>query len=159
MAHPIEIVRGDLLESKAQVLAHGCNTFGVMGAGIARVLTTLYPRMYDAYSTHVLARRPHLLHGTAFLWNDPRGSRKVPVSVVACLFTQLEWNVHPPFVERAFEDLGAQMHNRGLTTLAFPAIGCGIAAIEGFGDAELRACVEKGLSGYPRIRPTLYLLP
>jgi O-acetyl-ADP-ribose deacetylase (regulator of RNase III) len=40
---------GDLLKSGEPVIAHGCNTHGVMGAGIAKQVAFMYPDAYQQY--------------------------------------------------------------------------------------------------------------
>ncbi|MBO8171583.1 MAG: macro domain-containing protein [Bacillaceae bacterium] len=41
-------VKGDLLESDCDVIAHQCNCFKTMGAGIARQIKKRYPEAYKA---------------------------------------------------------------------------------------------------------------
>ncbi|AWN04045.1 phosphatase [Rhodococcus phage Peregrin] len=41
--------KGDVFESGAPVIAHGCNTVGVMGAGIAKEIRKRYPEMHEMY--------------------------------------------------------------------------------------------------------------
>jgi len=45
-------VRGDILEVKIDAIAHGCNTQGIMNAGLARVLKKRYPAMYREYKSY-----------------------------------------------------------------------------------------------------------
>jgi len=40
---------GDIFNSNAQTLGHGCNTKGKMGAGIAREFKRQYPYMFKEY--------------------------------------------------------------------------------------------------------------
>lgn len=42
-------VKGDLLTVKSGVIVHGCNSRGVMGSGVARVLRAKYPAMFEQY--------------------------------------------------------------------------------------------------------------
>lgn len=44
----IHVVEGDLLKSDCTVIGHQCNTFSVMGAGIARQIKRMYPGAYEA---------------------------------------------------------------------------------------------------------------
>ena len=44
----IEYINGDVFKSKDHILIHGCNCFGVMGAGVALKVKQLYPRAYQA---------------------------------------------------------------------------------------------------------------
>lgn len=45
----IEYVKGDLLQTKVKHLIHGCNSHGVMGAGIAKAIRDKYPDAYKDY--------------------------------------------------------------------------------------------------------------
>lgn len=42
---------GDLLDADLPAIAHGCNTQGVMGSGIARTIRARFPVMFDIYKT------------------------------------------------------------------------------------------------------------
>ena len=45
----IEIVNGDLLEAKENLIVHQVNCFGVMGAGVAKQIKEKWPEVYDGY--------------------------------------------------------------------------------------------------------------
>lgn len=45
----IRYVKGDLLASNQPVIAHGCNTHGVMGSGIAWQIRQKWPNVYEVY--------------------------------------------------------------------------------------------------------------
>jgi O-acetyl-ADP-ribose deacetylase (regulator of RNase III) len=45
----IRYVKGDLLASNLEVIAHGCNCRGVMGAGIAKQIRNTWPNVYEIY--------------------------------------------------------------------------------------------------------------
>lgn len=42
-------IKGDLLESHIDYIAHGCNTKGLMGAGVALAIKDKYPKAYEDY--------------------------------------------------------------------------------------------------------------
>ncbi len=44
----IHIQQGDLLQSDCTVIAHQCNCFATMGAGIAKQIKERYPEAYEA---------------------------------------------------------------------------------------------------------------
>jgi O-acetyl-ADP-ribose deacetylase (regulator of RNase III) len=46
----IEYVKGDLLQTEVKHIIHGCNSKGVMGSGVAKVLREKYPRAYQDYN-------------------------------------------------------------------------------------------------------------
>lgn len=45
---PVKLVKGNLLDSDCNVIAHGCNCFNTMGAGIARQIREKYPLAFEA---------------------------------------------------------------------------------------------------------------
>jgi hypothetical protein len=48
MAH-VKLIAGDLLTTTADIIAHGVNCRGVMGAGVARAIATRWPTVKTAY--------------------------------------------------------------------------------------------------------------
>jgi O-acetyl-ADP-ribose deacetylase (regulator of RNase III) len=44
----VHIMKGDLLKSDCTVIAHQCNCFATMGAGIAKQIKSKYPEAYEA---------------------------------------------------------------------------------------------------------------
>jgi O-acetyl-ADP-ribose deacetylase (regulator of RNase III) len=49
--------KGDLFQCPESVIIHGCNTQGVMGAGVAKLIKEIYPRAYQIYKKAVLERK------------------------------------------------------------------------------------------------------
>jgi O-acetyl-ADP-ribose deacetylase (regulator of RNase III) len=45
----IKYVKGDLLESPEQIILHGCNSLGIMGAGVAKLIRNKWPKAYQDY--------------------------------------------------------------------------------------------------------------
>lgn len=45
----VKYVKGDLFDSKADVLAHGCNCRGGYGSGVARTMALKYPKARHYY--------------------------------------------------------------------------------------------------------------
>lgn len=46
----IEIIKGDVLKSGADVIMHQVNCLGVMGSGVARAIRNMYPQVFEEYS-------------------------------------------------------------------------------------------------------------
>lgn len=40
----IKYVQGDLFETRADIIAHGCNCLGAFGAGVAKIIAIKYPK-------------------------------------------------------------------------------------------------------------------
>lgn len=45
----IRYIKGDLLETDAPVIVHGCNCQGVMGSGVAKQIKEKYFTVYEIY--------------------------------------------------------------------------------------------------------------
>ena len=48
----LQYQKGDLLASPEPLIAHGCNSQGVMGAGIAAAIKARFPAAFQAYRLH-----------------------------------------------------------------------------------------------------------
>lgn len=62
--------KGDLLESDADIIAHGCNAVGGFGSGVAGQIAKRYPRVKNAY---MLRHREggHELGEVQFVYAEP----------------------------------------------------------------------------------------
>lgn len=45
----IRYIKGDLLEAPEQIIIHGCNSLGIMGAGVAKLIRDRWPKAYEDY--------------------------------------------------------------------------------------------------------------
>lgn len=45
----VNIIQGDLMKAKEDILGHQVNCQGVMGSGIAKILRDTYPNLYPSY--------------------------------------------------------------------------------------------------------------
>lgn len=139
---------GDLVRSKEPVIAHGCNTVGVMGAGIARQIREEIPEAYEAYRAE-----PTLHLGSAqCVWTGDR--------TVFNLMTQR--NPGPDAttnaITMAFANMAEQMYQQGLDRVAIPRIGCGIGGLK-WPDVALAIQNGMALAGVPSITVAVYDLP
>jgi O-acetyl-ADP-ribose deacetylase (regulator of RNase III) len=120
-----QTLKQDLFIVKADVYAHGCNTLGHMGAGIAVPFRMKWPKMFELYNLYCGLHEAEDLHGTSWYWENPNGPD------IACLFTQREWQAGKDLIEQALIHLKGQMLERGHKSLAYPAIGCGLGNVDG----------------------------
>lgn len=123
----IEYVTGDLLKSDEAEIAQGCNTVGVMGAGIARVIAELYPVVRHQYQSKCVKNQ--FILGSAFpvmvlenqkprtIWN--LGTQKNPGADATL------WGIMLSF-GNMFEQMVAWRVDR----VAIPRIGCGIGGLK-----------------------------
>jgi O-acetyl-ADP-ribose deacetylase (regulator of RNase III) len=45
----INYIKGDLFQTKFDIIAHGCNMQGVMGSGVAKTVKEVFPQAFGAY--------------------------------------------------------------------------------------------------------------
>ncbi len=123
-----KIWHGDLFASHSEVFAHGVNTWGVMGAGIAVQFKHLAPNAFEVYQRNCASNPAHNLQGTCILYRES----EQPEMWIGHLFTQSGSKLVLSYLESALENLRDQMKQHGLTLLGMPAIGCGIARVPGY---------------------------
>ncbi len=127
-------VHGDLLTSDLRIIAHGTNTHGVMGSGIALQIRNKWPNVYEAYRS--LHQTQGLELGTIQPVSTPDGR-----IVVNCM-------TQPAFgrdggryadydaIARCIQALNQVASDNGVVEIGLPKIGAGLgggdwAVIEG----------------------------
>ena len=132
-------VEGDLFASPAQTLVNTVNLVGVMGKGIALKFKQIYPEMFASYQkaceTHVIAIGRPWLYRTKRKWilNFP---------------TKRHWR-NPSRIEDIEKGLQAFVRMyaaEGITSIAFPALGCGNG---GLSWTSVKPLMEKYLRALP----------
>jgi O-acetyl-ADP-ribose deacetylase (regulator of RNase III) len=129
-------IQGNLLESDERVIAHGCNTWGLMGAGFALQVKRKYPFVHECYETECHEKR--FVAGSALpVWFDQR--------IIFNLGTQIkpgaeakEW-----FITLAFANMAERCSRLGIDRVAIPAIGCGIGGLVW---ADVERAIEAGMA-------------
>ena len=114
----ITYIDGDLFESPAQVLVNTVNTRGVMGKGIALQFKRIYPDMFKRYRDH--CEHNQLTIGNLFLW-------KTSHKWVLNFPTKEHWRnpSRPEYIEKGLQKFVSIYDALGITSIAFPALGCG----------------------------------
>jgi O-acetyl-ADP-ribose deacetylase (regulator of RNase III) len=125
----IKYVKGDLFESGLRNLAQGCNTRGVMGAGISRTFRERYPVMYHVY--RALCQAHEFKLGDSMPWLDVDTN-----TVIFNLATQnLGENANPDAIDLAIHNMVNQAKMIHVTEIGMPWIGCGIGGLK-FGELQ-----------------------
>lgn len=126
----IEYITGDLLKSAEADIAHGCNTAGVMGAGIARVIAEQYPDIRHQYRRRCV--KHEFVLGSAFPVMV-KGDEKIgPYRMVWNLGTQVEPGANATLwgIMLSFGNMFEQMVEWDVSRVAIPRIGCGIGGLK-----------------------------
>lgn len=123
---PVIEVKGDLLESDCQIIAHGCNCFHTMGSGIARSIRSKYP---DAFSADLTS--PYGLESKLGSYTYVQVGFGTNERYVLNLYTQFRFGMDQVHLNyealfKCLEGLKAFAASRNLK-VGIPRIGCGLA--------------------------------
>tara|TARA_Y100000034_G_C6869777_1_gene396891 strand:+ start:232 stop:672 length:441 start_codon:yes stop_codon:yes gene_type:complete len=125
----IKYIKGDLLESDCDVIAHGCNCFGSMGAGIAKQIANKFPKAFKVDFFTERGNKDKL--GTFTVAEDGK--------LVYNLYTQYKYGfglqVDYVAIKSSFEKMKTDLYDRGIfedSKIGIPMIGAGL----GGGDWE-----------------------
>jgi O-acetyl-ADP-ribose deacetylase (regulator of RNase III) len=134
-------VEGDIMLSRAQVIALGVSTFDPMTRGLARKLHERFPVMVEAYNSWCAEQLAE--PGQLWLWGEPNQQQ------VLCLITH-EGDDDPTragrpdkiAVHRCFRALNRLVVEQRLPSIAMPTIGAGEFGLDW---AEVRGMMHSQL--------------
>jgi len=121
----INVLIGNLFESKAQTLVNTVNCVGIMGKGIAQEFKKRYPEMFEDYNDRctkgeVQLGKPYIfksLYEEKAIINFPTKKHWRSVSRIEDIYNGLEY-------------LTTKYKDWGVTSIAFPPLGCGNGGLE-----------------------------
>lgn len=140
----INYIKGDLLSVKEGVIVHGCNSMGVMGAGVAKQIKKKYPDCFEFY--YNVCRNEKAKLGTCHVWIGSRGPTIVN-AITQDTVGRSERNVSYD----AIDDMMRNLSNMGFSVVNMPMIGAGL----GGGNWEI---IEKILNSYTDMTINVYVL-
>lgn len=173
MKAKFDVVKGDIttaFDHGCNIIIHGCNCLGIMGAGVAKALADKWPQVHDADINGGLFgadgvvpyipinSRERLGYHTTAIVDDSEWEPWICCAVIN-LYTQygirsplnpvvIEWDA----LERGL--CGLFMHISG-ESVAMPEIGCGLAG----GDVEdFYAILDRVMTAYPDVKVTIFRL-
>jgi O-acetyl-ADP-ribose deacetylase (regulator of RNase III) len=133
-------VKGNLLQSPAQVLVNTVNTVGVMGKGIALEFKRIYPEMYTKYRE--LCEKGQFRIGMLWLYKSPN-------KWILNFPTKKHWR-NPSkveYVEAGLRKFVSSYVELGIHSVAFPALGCGNGQLDF--KSQVKPLLEKYLRNLP----------
>jgi|SRR3989344_3522913 len=124
----IRQVQEDLFRLNADALAHGCNTKGIMDAGIAREFKRRYPEMFDEYANYCRSDlfRPREVH----FYREADGRKPYIVNIATQITPSSGARIE--YVEAGLVNVNSSYKAWGIKSLAMPKIGCGLGGLEWF---------------------------
>jgi O-acetyl-ADP-ribose deacetylase (regulator of RNase III) len=115
---------GDIFASRAHTLVNAVNCVGVMGKGVAFEFKKRFPEMFADYAAR--CERGEVKLGRPYLYQDPSGAGIVNFP------TKSHWRAASRLsdIERGLGYFAAHVKDWGITSVAFPALGCGNGGLE-----------------------------
>jgi O-acetyl-ADP-ribose deacetylase (regulator of RNase III) len=133
-------VQGDLFDSPAHTIVNAVNTDGVMGKGIAKEFRRRYPDMVAGYQER--CKTGELTIGTLWLF---KSSNKWILNFP----TKRHWREpsQVEFIEAGLQKFAETYSELGISTIAFPALGCGNGGLDF--DTQVRPLMERYMKRLP----------
>ena len=112
----IQYQKGDIFESKAQVIVNTVNCQGVMGKGLALAFKQKYPVMIKVYQQECRTGKLHIGKPTLYQESTPW---------ILNFPTKDSWrgNSKLEYLQKGLEFLVAHYKNAGIKSSAFPKLG------------------------------------
>ena len=133
----LRTLHGDLFHSAAQTLTNPINCQAVMGGGLAMEFRLRFPSMFEDYAQRCGCGEVRI--GRPYVWHNFSGRPSV-----LNFPTKDDWKA-PSRLEYIAEGLRYLVDHyleMGITSLAFPALGCGLGGLEW---SEVRPLMEREL--------------
>lgn len=120
----IEVLIGDILDSKAQTLVNTVNCVGIMGKGIALKFKSRFPSMYRDYAKRCRRGEVKLGHPSIYRELTPPWIINFP--------TKDHWRqvANLDAIIEGMEYLVEHYEEWGITSIAVPPLGCGEGQLE-----------------------------
>lgn len=146
----IEEGHGNLLTADVEAVVNTVNTVGVMGKGIALQFKRAYPANYAAY--RAACERGEVQLGQTFVFDT---SIKGPRRYVINFPTKGHWKSGSRMadIESGLDDLVRVVTERGITSVAVPALGCGNGGLDW---AQVRPLIEAASARMPGVRVMVF---
>jgi O-acetyl-ADP-ribose deacetylase (regulator of RNase III) len=114
----IEVIKGNIFNSKAHTIVNTINCVGVMGKGIALVFKLRYPFMFDIYKQH--CRDKSITIGKLWLYKGEVGA-----PWVLNFPTKFHWKYPSKieYIEKGLAKFVESYKNQGISSIAFPLLG------------------------------------
>lgn len=120
----IKEMRGNILGSNCQTLVVGVNTYGVMGKGMALEFKDYFPDLFNDYrmacTRETFATKGIFVHTHS------------PIKKVLCFPSKRDWRYPSKieYIEEALQAIARDYKLYDITSLAIPAVGCGLGKLK-----------------------------
>lgn len=117
---------GDLIESDEPIVAHGCNTQGFMGSGIARQIRDTFPDVYAQYRK-ACDNKQFVLGSVLPVWTRHEGFERCVIQLGTQDRTGNDASEWAVFL--SFANLAQLCEKANITKVAIPRIGAAIGGL------------------------------
>lgn len=146
----IEFTRGDIFEAGTEALVNPVNTKGYMGKGLALQFKKRFKENTAAYEAACESGEVQL--GRVFVWEEAtlEGRR-----VIFNFPTKGHWKARSRLadIEDGLDDLRRQLIERDVSSVAVPALGCGLGQLAW---SDVMPAIERALDDLPSTRVVVY---
>src|SRR5690606_354009 len=120
----IERGQGDLLTADVDAIVNAVNTVGAMGKGLALQFKRAFPDNFRAYAA--ACKQGQVVIGKMHVTQ-----RSTPPRFIINFPTKQHWRNASEFeyVRAGLVDLVVQIRDRGIESIAVPALGCGLGGL------------------------------
>jgi len=146
----ITLAKGNLIEADAEALVNSVNCEGYMGKGIALQFKKAFPENFKAYAR--ACRAGEVQAGRMFVFST--GSMINPLYIIN-FPTKRKWRAKSRIedIEAGLKTLVEEIHDRGITTIAVPPLGCGLGGLNWH---EVKPRIERAFARLPQVRVLLF---
>lgn len=119
----MEIVIGDILESKCNIICHQVNCQGVMGRGLAKQIKDKYPNVFEKYS--VYCKQKNVLGTVLYVYigNNQYIANLFGQEFYGTNSKQTDYNA----LEKCFNQIAKDAKQKKLSVVIPYKIGCNLA--------------------------------
>jgi len=146
----ITLAKGNLIEADAEALVNSVNCEGYMGKGIALQFKKAFPENFKAYAR--ACRAGEVQAGRMFVFST--GSMINPRYIIN-FPTKRKWRAKSRIedIEAGLKTMVEEIHDRGITTIAVPPLGCGLGGLNWH---EVKPRIERAFARLPQVRVLLF---
>ena len=144
-------LKGNIIHVNEGIIVHGCNSLGVMGAGVAKVIKTKYPECYKTYEEHVFNNQDLL--GTV-AWHRVNEKLRIANTITQKNVGTNKRQVDYEAIAKCFEEVYAEAYSLDLQVF-FPKIGSGL----GGGDRNIISTIIENVEGSDKVYKYCVELP
>ncbi len=146
--------KGNILESKTEVIINPVNTVGVMGKGLALQFKQKFPTNYKIYKEACKNKTINI--GKLLLVSNFNNESNLERKKFIINFpTKKHWRnpSNIEYIEEGLKDLVRIIENNSFESMAIPALGCGLGGLEW---KNVKLLIEKYLGNLEGIEIVIY---